>query len=231
MNSSRILIVDDEKSICNMIEFALHREGYECWQAHDARSAHSRIANHHPDLILADWMLPDTSGIDLIRTLKRTPSTRNIPIIMISARSSEQDKVTGLENGAEDYVVKPFPPRELVARIAAVLRRVTPLMQAEVIDAGGLVLHRLGQRVIVGSKTLSLSATEFRMLEFLMTHPNRVYSRSQLLDRLWGNESYVDERTVDVHVMRLRKILSEFNYDAFIQTVRSAGYLFSTTVA
>ncbi len=231
MNSNRVLIVDDEKSICSMIEFALNREGYECWQAHDARSAHLRIADWRPDLILADWMLPDSTGLEMMRALKKTPSTRDIPVIMVSARASEQDKVTGLESGAEDYIVKPFRPRELVARISAVLRRVTPLMQAEVIDANGLVLHRPGQRVLVGTRTLALSATEYRMLEFMMTHPNRVYNRSQLLDRLWGNTAYVDERTVDVHVMRLRRILSEFNYDGYIQTVRSAGYRFSASAS
>ena len=176
-------------------------------------------------------MLPDTSGLELTRQLKRNRETQDLPVIMLTARGDEQDKVAGLEGGADDYVVKPFSPRELLARINAVLRRSAPGSGDEVIDQGGLVLDTASERVLVGERTVPLGPTEYRLLSFFMTHVERVYSRTQLLDRVWGGDVYVEERTVDVHIRRLRKALEEFGFDRFIQTVRGSGYRFSTRAA
>jgi two-component system phosphate regulon response regulator PhoB len=176
-------------------------------------------------------MLPDTSGLELTRQLKRNRETQDLPVIMLTARGDEQDKVAGLEGGADDYVVKPFSPRELLARINAVLRRSATGSGDEVIDQGGLILDTASERVLVGERTVPLGPTEYRLLSFFMTHVERVYSRTQLLDRVWGGDVYVEERTVDVHIRRLRKALEEFGFDRFIQTVRGSGYRFSTRAA
>ena len=172
-------------------------------------------------------MLPDTSGLEFTRALKRDRETREVPIIMLTARAEEGDKVAGLEGGADDYITKPFSPRELLARINAVLRRTTPVEGTERIDIEGLVLDQSSHRVSSGERTVALGPTEYRMLAFFMTHPERVYTREQLLDRVWGGNVYVEERTIDVHIRRLRKALEEFGYDRLIQTVRGSGYRFS----
>lgn len=228
MAAKHILIVEDEKPIRDMIAFSLRRNGFEVSEAADAASARSGIMNNRPDLLLVDWMLPDTSGLELTRQLKRDKESQDLPVIMLTARADEQDKVAGLEGGADDYITKPFSPRELLARINAVLRRTIPGGDQEIIDQGGLVLDIASERVLVGDRTVALGPTEFRLLSFFMTHTERVYTRTQLLDRVWGGDVYVEERTVDVHIRRLRKALEEFSYDRFIQTVRGSGYRFST---
>lgn len=231
MAAKRILIVEDEKPIRDMIAFSLRRNGFEISEAADANSARANLINNRPDLLLVDWMLPDTSGLELTRQLKRDQHTQELPIIMLTARADEQDKVAGLEGGADDYITKPFSPRELLARINAVLRRSVPGGTQEIIDQGGLLLDTASERVLVGDQTVMLGPTEFRLLSFFMTHAERVYSRTQLLDRVWGGDVYVEERTVDVHIRRLRKALEAFRYDRFIQTVRGSGYRFSTREA
>jgi two-component system phosphate regulon response regulator PhoB len=228
MSAKQILIVEDERPIREMIAFGLRRAGFETREAEDCRAARAELTDRRPDLLLVDWMLPDMSGIELTRQLKRDRDTRDLPIIMLTARAEETDKVTGLEGGADDYVVKPFSPRELVARINAVLRRTAPHGAQDRVEIEGLTLDQAGHRVLVGERTVPLGPTEYRMLEFFMNHPERVYPRDQLLDRIWGGNVYVDERTIDVHIRRLRKALEEFGYDRLIQTVRGAGYRFST---
>jgi two-component system phosphate regulon response regulator PhoB len=186
------------------------------------------IADHRPDLVLVDWMLPDASGLELTRAIKKDKDTKEVPVIMLTARAEEQDKVAGLEGGADDYVTKPFSPRELLARINAVLRRSGPGVSEEIIDAGQLRLDSAGHRVLCGENSVPLGPTEYRLMAFFITHAERVYTRSQLLDRVWGGNVYVEERTVDVHIRRLRKALEAFGCDGYVQTVRGAGYRFST---
>jgi two-component system phosphate regulon response regulator PhoB len=226
-SAKQILVVEDERPIREMIAFGLRRAGFEVREAADARAGRAEVANKLPDLLLVDWMLPDTSGLEFTRSLKRDRETREVPVIMLTARAEEGDKVAGLEGGADDYITKPFSPRELLARINAVLRRSAPAEGAERIDVEGLVLDQSGQRVSVGDRTVALGPTEYRMLAFFMTHPERVYTRELLLDRVWGGNVYVEERTIDVHIRRLRKALEEFGYDRLIQTVRGSGYRFS----
>jgi two-component system phosphate regulon response regulator PhoB len=227
MTSKQVLIVEDERPIREMIAFGLKRAGFDVREAEDCRSARAALADRRPDLLLVDWMLPDMSGLELTRAIKRDRETRELPIILLTARSEEGDKVAGLEGGADDYVTKPFSPRELLARINAVLRRSTVNASEERIQVEGLALDQASHRVLIGEETIGLGPTEYRMLEFFMTHPERVYSRDQLLDRIWGGNVYVEERTIDVHIRRLRKALEEFGYDRFIQTVRGSGYRFS----
>jgi two-component system phosphate regulon response regulator PhoB len=228
MAAKQILVVEDEKPIRDMISFGLRRAGFEVREAMDTRTARAQVANRRPDLMLVDWMLPDMSGLEFTRQIKRDPELRDLPIIMLTARAEESDKVAGLEGGADDYVTKPFSPRELVARINAVLRRVDPQVEGSVIIFEGLSLDPVAHRVTADSRPVTLGPTEYRMLEFFMSHPDRVYSREQLLDRIWGGNVYVEERTIDVHIRRLRKALEEFGYDRMVQTVRGAGYRFST---
>ena len=227
MTEQTILIVEDEPAIREMVSFALQRAGFAWQEAADALQAQARIADRLPDLILLDWMLPGTSGIELARRLKKDELTVTVPIIMLTARGEEEDKVRGLEVGADDYVTKPFSPRELMARIKAVLRRVAPEQGDSVIEVDGLVLDPAGHRISAAGVDLEIGPTEYRLLQFFMTHPERVYSRTQLLDRVWGRNVYVEERTVDVHIRRRRKALSETGHDRLIQTVRGAGYRFS----
>jgi two-component system, OmpR family, phosphate regulon response regulator PhoB len=222
-----ILIVDDEASIREMVGFALERAGFRWLEAADAATAQVAIADQKPDLVLLDWMLPDLSGIHLARRLKREELTAHLPIIMLTARGEEEDRIRGLEVGADDYVTKPFSPRELVARIKAVLRRSGASEAEAQIEIGGLCLDAVGHRVSAAGETLELGPTEFRLLHFFMTHPERVFSRAQLLDSVWGRNVYVEERTVDVHIRRLRKALSPHGHDRLVQTVRGAGYRFS----
>jgi two-component system phosphate regulon response regulator PhoB len=230
MTNRQILIVEDERPIREMIAFGLRRAGFDVREAEDSRAARAALADRRPDLLLIDWMLPDTSGLELTRSLKRERETRDLPIIMLTARAEESDKVAGLEGGADDYITKPFSPRELVARVNALLRRASGQDDGEAIVFGTLALDRAGHRVTAGDKTVALGPTEYRLLEFFMTHPDRVYSREQLLDRVWGGNVYVEERTIDVHIRRLRKALEEYDCDRFVQTVRGAGYRFSLRV-
>jgi len=200
-------------------------------EADDCQSARVQVADHRPDLILLDWMLPDTGGVEFARSLGRDEMTRDIPIIMLTARTTEDDKVRGLDSGVDDYITKPFSARELTARIRAVLRRAAPDAGSDEVSAGHLTLNLASHRVLADGRPVELGPTEYRMLKFFMTHQDRVYSRSQLLDQVWGGGVYVEERTVDVHVLRLRKALAPFDCDKFIQTVRGAGYRFSPEVA
>jgi len=226
--SHRILIVEDEPAIREMVVFALERAGFQYTEAETAGAAQVSIADEQPDLILLDWMLPDLSGIDLARRLKKEELSAGIPIIMLTARGEEEDKIRGLDAGADDYITKPFSPRELVARIKAVLRRVYGEESDQLLEVEGLVLDPGGHRVSVNGEALEMGPTEFRLLHFFMTHPERVFSRTRLLDSVWGRNVYVEERTVDVHIRRLRKALSVHGHDRLIQTVRGAGYRFST---
>lgn len=227
MTTQKILIVEDEQAIREMIVFHLSRAGYETLEAKDCKEARELLADHRPDLALVDWMLPDMSGLELTRQLKRDKDNEDLAVIMLTARAEERDKVSGLEGGADDYITKPFSPRELVARIQAVLRRAGN-SNDEILSAGVIDLDAAGHRVLFSGDEIKLGPTEYRLLHFLMTHAERVYSRTQLLDRVWGANVYVEERTVDVHVRRLRKALGESGADNYIQTVRGAGYRFST---
>ncbi len=224
----KILVVEDDQAIREMIAFNLKRSGYEVLEAVDCQSARVHVIDHRPDMILLDWMLPDASGIELARSLGRDELTRSIPVIMLTARSTEDDKIRGLDSGVDDYITKPFSARELLARMRAVLRRSAPEGDSDEVSAGELVLNLASHRVLASGKPIDLGPTEYRMLKFFMTHQDRVYTRSQLLDHVWGGGVYVEERTVDVHVLRLRKALAKFGFDRFIQTVRGAGYRFSS---
>ena len=226
MTAQKILIVEDEQAIREMTAFHLSRAGYDVLEAQNCREARALLADNRPDLALIDWMLPDMSGLELTRTLKRDKEFEDLAIIMLTARADERDKVSGLEGGADDYITKPFSPRELVARIKAVLRRAVHSTD-EVVSAGVLEIDAAGHRVLSSGQEIKLGPTEYRLLHFLVTHAGRVYSRTQLLDRVWGANVYVEERTVDVHIRRLRKALTVVSADDYIQTVRGAGYRFS----
>ena len=223
----RILIVEDEDAIRDMLATVLRHGGFEPVPVDDAHEALLAIGDRRPDLILLDWMLPGMSGIELARRLKRDEGTRDIPIILLTARGEEADKVRGLESGADDYVTKPFSTRELTARIQAVLRRAGGAVSEEPFVYEGLVLDPLSHRVIADDRPVEIGSTDFRLLHFFMAHPERVYTRGQLLDQVWGGNVYIEERTVDVHIRRLRKALEPTGHDALIQTVRGAGYRFS----
>ncbi|RMG59799.1 MAG: phosphate regulon transcriptional regulatory protein PhoB [Gammaproteobacteria bacterium] len=227
MSSKDILIVEDEPAIREMIAFSLPAEEFTLREAADAGEAEARLCERLPDLILLDWMLPGTSGMEFARRLRRDEYSRHVPIIMLTARAEEDDRITGLEAGADDYVTKPFSPRELIARIHAVLRRASPDRDSDRIESGGLTLDIAGHRLLYGQRQIDLGPTEFRLLRHFMSHPDRVYSRGQLLDAVWGRGAYVEERTVDVHILRLRKALATVNRDGLVQTVRGAGYRFS----
>lgn len=232
MTAKRILIVEDEKPIRDMIAFGLRRAGYDVREAEDCREARERIVDVRPDLMLVDWMLPDMSGLELTRSLKRAKDTEEIPVIMLTARAEEQDKVGGLEGGADDYITKPFSPKELMARIKAVLRRRAPQLTDDAVELGGLkldpVTHRLSGSRSGNHLSLDIGPTEFRLLHFFMTHPERVYSRAQLLDQVWGDHVFLEERTVDVHIRRLRHALTPSGHEHLVETVRGSGYRFST---
>jgi two-component system phosphate regulon response regulator PhoB len=223
----RILIVEDEQAIREMVCLALSQGGYDCLEAADTNEAQQRILEGLPDLILLDWMLPGMSGIDYARKLRRDKLTQGVPVIMLTARTQEEDKVRGLDTGADDYITKPFSTRELVARIKALLRRTAPQATDEPVEVRGLALDPVTHRVQAGDIKLELGPMEFRLLHFFMTHPERVHSRERILDSVWGNNVYVEERTVDVHIRRLRKALTPSGHDNLIQTVRGAGYRLS----
>lgn len=225
--SAKILVVEDEPAIQELLEFNVRQAGFEVMRAADADAAWKQMRATLPDMILLDWMLPGTSGLVLARQLRADARTRDIPIIMLTARGDERDKVQGLEAGADDYITKPFSPRELMARIRAVLRRHVPQLPDETMTLGGLELSPSAHRVSANGTPVELGPTEFRLLHFFMTHAERVYSRAQLLDQVWGTQVFVEERTVDVHIRRLRAALESSGMDALIQTVRGSGYRFS----
>ncbi len=226
--SRRVLVVEDETPIREMLCFVLEQKGFEPVEAADFEQGLAKVAEPFPDLILLDWMLPGGSGIQFIKQLKQDEMTRQIPIIMLTARGEEEDKVRGLEAGADDYITKPFSPKELTARLKAVIRRAAPTSTEEIIEVQGLRLDPVSHRVTVNEEALDMGPTEFRLLHFFMTHPERVYSREQLLNNVWGTNVYVEDRTVDVHIRRLRKAIADSGHDELIQTVRGAGYRFST---
>ena len=224
-----VLIVEDDPAIAELLKASLMRAGHETRHAMDAETAERLVHATLPDLIVLDWMLPGASGIEFARRLRASDRTRDVPIIMLTARSDEQDKITGLDVGADDYITKPFSPRELTARIKAVLRRRAPQTTEDAVEIGGLKLDPATHRVTADDTVLALGPTEFRLLHFFMTHTERVHTRGQLLDQVWGDHVYVEERTVDVHIRRLRSVLEASGHDALIQTVRGAGYRFSVT--
>lgn len=225
--TARIMIVEDEPAIQQMVAIHINQAGFQSVCANTAEEAIEAINEVLPDLILLDWMLPNMSGIEFARRLRKNSRTQQIPIIMLTARTEEHDKISGLDVGADDYVTKPFSPRELIARIKAVLRRRAPDALDESIKVDGLVLDPVNHRVSVGDSEIMLGPTEYRLLHFLITHMDRVYSRTQLLDRVWGDHVFIEERTVDVHIRRLRKALENAGKEKLIQTVRGAGYRFS----
>jgi two-component system, OmpR family, phosphate regulon response regulator PhoB len=227
MMNAKILIVEDEPAIQELLAFNVMQAGFLALRAADAESAWQQIRGNLPDLILLDWMLPNTSGVVLAKQFRADARTKDIPIIMLTARGDERDKILGLESGADDYITKPFSPRELMARIRAVLRRHIPAMPDETVAAGGLELSPTSHRVTAKGRAIELGPTEFRLLHFFMTHAERVYSRAQLLDQVWGTQVFVEERTVDVHIRRLRAALEPAEMDNVIQTVRGSGYRFS----
>ena len=219
-----ILVVEDEPAIVELLAVNLAAAGYEVRAAVDAESARREIATSVPGLVLLDWMLPGQSGLNLAKELRGNPRTRTLPIIMVTARSDEADKVAGLEAWVDDYVTKPFSPRELLARIKSVLRRRVPESMQDPLVAGALTLDPATHRVTAGGTAVPLGPTEFRLLRFLLARPERVHTRPQLLDQVWGNDTYIEERTVDVHIRRLRQALEPFGLDPLIETVRGSGY-------
>jgi two-component system phosphate regulon response regulator PhoB len=227
MSSFNILVVEDEDAIRGMLMMVLEQAGFVPIAAADAEEAQEALHDALPDLILLDWMLPGISGVEWARRLKKEPVYRDLPIILLTARGEEEDKVKGLEIGADDYMTKPFSPKELVARIRAVLRRSGKIQGQAQIVLGDLVLDTEQHRLSISDKQLEVSPTEFRLMHFFMTHPDKVYSRTQLLDQVWGRSVYIEERTIDVHIRRLRKILGEYGREDLVQTVRGFGYRFS----
>ncbi len=228
--SRQVLVVEDEAPIREMIKFVLEQNGFNVLEATDINQALQKVEEPYPDLILLDWMLPGGTGVKFAKTIKQSEYTRNIPIIMLTARADEEDKVKGFDAGIDDYVTKPFSPKELIARIKAVMRRVSPTSLEEEVEFHGLKLDPVAHRVAINGKPIDLGPTEFRLLHFFMTHTERVYSREQLLDNVWGTNVYVEDRTVDVHIRRLRKAISGAGHEDFVQTVRGAGYRFSGKV-
>lgn len=232
MNNETILVVEDEPAIREMILTTLEMAGFDCLQAEDVSGAHRQVVDHRPGLILLDWMLPNgQSGIDFCRMLKKDELLSEIPVIMLTAKGEEDNKVQGLDAGADDYITKPFSTRELISRIKAVLRRSSALSGDKPIEAQGLSLDPVSQRVSADGNPVDIGPTEYRLLAFFMSHPERAYTRTQLLDQVWGGNVYVEDRTIDVHIRRLRKVLEPYNYAAFIQTVRGTGYRFSTQIS
>lgn len=225
---ANILIVEDESPILELLALNISQAGYNPLRAISAEHAEKLINEALPDIILLDWMLPGMSGIDFAKKLRSNALTKTIPIIMLTARSDELDKVKGLEVGADDYITKPFSPRELNARIKAVLRRKAPELTEDILKINGLELNPASHRVTGNNKLLEMGPTEFRLLHFFMSNPERVYSRSQLLDKVWGSQIFIEDRTVDVHIRRLRNILTQSEHENLIQTVRGSGYRLST---
>lgn len=228
MSEVKILIVDDEDHIRDMLRMSLELHGFNCIEAENAIVAHGLILDEQPDLVLLDWMMPEVSGVELIKRLKKDAATKEVPIIMLTARADEDRKIHGLESGADDYVTKPFSNRELIARIEALLRRSGHGDEEKVLQFGDLQLNPSSHRVSIAGNTIDVGPTEYKLLLFFMTHPDRVYSRAQVLDQVWGGNVYVEERTVDVHIRRLRKVLEQHgDLSSYVQTVRGAGYRFT----
>ena len=227
-DTATILVVDDEHAIADMICTSLELAGFHCLRADNAQQAHALIIDEKPDLVLLDWMMPGTSGLELARRLRRHELTARLPLIMLTAKGEEDNRIQGLDAGADDYITKPFSTRELTERVKAVLRRSSTTENEEPLIAGSLTMDRVSRRALGDGKPVELGPTEYRLLEFFMSHPERAYTRAQLLDHVWGGNVYIDERTVDVHIRRLRKALEPSNNDALIQTVRGTGYRFST---
>ena len=226
-----ILVVEDEPAIQELIAVNLQHAGHQVLRAGNVPEAEALIREVLPDLVLLDWMLPGPPGTSFARQLRTDQRTKDIPIIMLTARAQEQDKVAGLEGGADDYVTKPFSPRELLARIKAVMRRRAPQFTDDIVEISGLKLDPGSHRVTGAGTTIELGPTEFRMLHFFMTHPERVYSRAQLLDEVWGDHVFVEERTVDVHIRRLRQALESTGHDRLVETVRGTGYRFRRSLS
>lgn len=227
MERKTILIVDDEKPIRDMLKVALDMADFDCLEAANAKEAQICIADHMPDLVLLDWMMPEVSGIELLRRWRRDELTRSLPVILLTAKGEEDSTIKGLDTGADDYVSKPFSPRELVARIRSLLRRAVPEGDEAPLFAGGLIMDPVSRAVTIEGDPVTLGPTEYRLLEFFLAHPNRAYTRNQLLNNVWGSNVYIDERTIDVHIRRLRKAIAMHGYDACVQTVRGFGYRFS----
>jgi two-component system phosphate regulon response regulator PhoB len=226
--SASILVVEDEPAIQELVAYTCSSNGYAVRRANSVGAAHDAIGQELPDLVLLDWMLPDKPGIELLKNLRTEERTRELPVIMLTARGSEADRVVGLDTGADDYVVKPFSPRELISRIRAVFRRRAPQLSGESLAYGPLEIDPARHEVTAGGKVIKVGLTEFRLLSFLVGHPERVFSRAQLLDNVWGDHVFIEERTVDVHVLRLRKALAPVNAQNLVQTVRGIGYRLST---
>ena len=224
--SATILVVEDEPQVQELVAVNLEHAGHRVRRASSASEAVTSIREELPDVLILDWMLPDESGLSLTRRLREDERTRSLPILMLTARAMEQDKISGLEAGADDYLTKPFSPKELAARIKAVLRRRAPQLADDVVEIGGLRLDPAARRVTANGKIIELAPTEFRLLHFFLTHPERIYSRAQVLDYVWGDHVFIEERTVDVHIRRLRKALEPSGHDRFIDTVRGSGYGF-----
>jgi len=224
--SATILVVEDEPQVQELVAVNLEHAGHRVRRAASAGEAVTSIREELPDVLILDWMLPDESGLSLTRRLREDERTRSLPILMLTARAMEHDKISGLEAGADDYLTKPFSPKELAARIKAVLRRRAPQLADDVVEIGGLRLDPAARRVTAGGKIIELAPTEFRLLHFFMTHPERIYSRAQVLDYVWGDHVFIEERTVDVHIRRLRKALEPSGHDRFVDTVRGSGYGF-----
>jgi two-component system phosphate regulon response regulator PhoB len=227
MTTNTILLVEDEPDIRDMLNFSLSRAGFQVWEADTAESAMHKLDGLLPSLVIIDWMLPGMSGVDLARRLRRDDHTKQLPIIMLTARGEEADKIKSFDSGVDDYIVKPFSPRELIARVKALLRR-AGAPEDGILESGRVQMNLTAHQVSVDGKPVRMGPTEFRLLELFMNHPDRAFDRAQLLDRVWGRSVYVEERTVDVHVLRLRKALKPFGLDSLIQTVRGVGYRFSS---
>lgn len=235
MQPQKILVVDDEHSIREMIKMALELDGNHCLEAGSAAEAMPIIVNDRPDVIVLDWMMPETSGLELLRRLRRDEATREIPVIMLTAKTEEQSAVNGLDAGADDYISKPFRPRELLSRIKAILRRTDKTGESNLLEVTGVQLDTVMHCVFIDGNPVNMGPTEFKLLKFFMSHPERAYTRAQLLDQVWGGNVYVEERTVDVHIRRLRRALmpagSAQDYGRYIQTIRGTGYRFSERLA
>ena len=230
MSDYTVLIVEDEFAIRDMLRMALEMAEFRCIEAENIQQAYTLIIDQRPDLVLLDWMLPGGSGLELLRRMRRDDIAREIPVIMLTAKTAEDNLIQGLEVGADDYITKPFAPRELIARVKALLRRSKGVLDGELLEVEGLVLDGESKRIFIADQPVDMGPTEFNLLHFFMTHPERAYSRGQLLDQVWGASVYVEERTVDVHIRRLRKTLqtAKADYSHLIQTVRGTGYRFST---
>jgi two-component system phosphate regulon response regulator PhoB len=224
--SATILVVEDEPQVQELVAINLEHAGHRVRRASSASEAVTSIREELPDVLILDWMLPDESGLSLTRRLREDERTRSLPILMLTARAMEHDKISGLEAGADDYLTKPFSPKELAARIKAVLRRRAPQLADDVVEIGGLRLDPASRRVTAAGRIIELAPTEFRLLHFFLTHPERIYSRAQVLDYVWGDHVFIEERTVDVHIRRLRKALEPSGHDSLIDTVRGSGYGF-----